>query len=103
MVDADELKKGQFYFLLLFYPSKIEIPYIKTYMYIGKNLYNDRESSGHEWYFQDPRSYLEHGSFLQFSEEIEHEKFLANKDVLFQMYDLKGLVERLSKIEGMRK
>jgi len=73
---------------------------IKTYIYVGKNLCTctKEESGGDEWYFQDPRSYFEYGRFLEFTEEIEHETFIANEDALFQMYDFNGLIERLLKI-----
>lgn len=81
---------------------------IKTLIYIGKNVYGRQEPSeenpsGDEWYFQDPQSYLEHGSFLKLSKEsrsqIEYEPFIVTKDAFFPMYHLKGLIERLGKIK----
>ena len=99
MVYANELKEGDYYFLLLFYPAKSEIPMIKTFIYVGKNLYAGEESSGDDWYFQEPRSYLEHGSLLQLKNDIKPEVFLANEDALSQMYDINGLIERLKKIK----
>lgn len=99
MIKPEDLTLGQFYFLLLFYHPKIEIPMIKTYIYVGKNLDADSgKSSEDEWYFQDPKSYLEHGSFVQLSKKIKHETFLANKDTLFQMCDINGLIKNLIKI-----
>ncbi len=99
MIKPEDLIEGQCYFLLLFYHPKIEIPMIKTFVYVGKNLYPVRKKKPEdEWYFQDPKSYLERGSFAQLSKKVKHEKFLANKDALFQMYDINGLIERLTKI-----
>ncbi len=93
-MDANDLKEGACYFLLLFYPSENEIPMIKTYIYLGKNIFG-RESSEDEWYFQYPRSYLEGSSDLG-------EGFLASEERLSSIYDLKGLIERLSKIKGCK-
>jgi hypothetical protein len=99
MMNPDELEQGQFYFLLLFYLSKIEIPMIKTFIYVGKNLEDKGNKTRDEWFFQDPRSYLEHGSFLQMPKEIKRKVFVADEDALFQMYDINGLIERLKKIK----
>jgi predicted RNA-binding protein with PUA-like domain len=98
LIKPDDLTTGDYYFLLLFYHPKYEIPMIKTFIYVGKNLYYEGTHKEDEFYFQDPRSYLEHGSFDAFDTEIEHETFFANHDVLLQMYDIHGLIERLAKI-----
>lgn len=98
MLHGDKIEEGACYFLLLFYPAERDIPMIKTFIYIGKNLEKSQESSGDEWYFQEPRSYLECGSFLQLKGVTEPEVFLANEDALSQMYTLDGLIERLKKI-----
>lgn len=99
-MDSNELVVGQYYFLLLFYPSKNEIPWIKTFIYVGKNLESKGNKKKDEWFFQDPRSYLQHGSFVQLSKKIKREIFVAETDTLFQMYDISGLTERLSKIKS---
>ena len=99
MIKPEDLVEGQCYFLLFFYHPKNEIPMIKTFIYVGKNLYaSGKKNPEDEWYFQDPKSYLERGSFVQLSKKIKHEKFLANKDTLFQMYDINGLIERLARV-----
>jgi len=72
---------------------------IKTLIYIAKNIYIREEPAEDEWYFQDPESYLEHGSFLHFSKEIEHEKLLVTKDSLVPLFDLAGLIEKLREIK----
>lgn len=99
MISPTQLKPGHSYFLLGFYHPKTEIPMIKTYIFVGVNLDGGKKSGGDEWYFQDPESYLKHGSFLQLSDKIEHNVLLANEDSLLQFYDLNGLIERLRKID----
>lgn len=97
-MNPNQLVPGQSYYLLGFYHPTKEIPMVKTYIYVGKNLEQGKKGLGDEWYFQDPESYLKHGSFVHLSDKIEHNVFLANEDSLLQFYDLNGLIERLRKI-----
>lgn len=100
MISPDRLVHGKCYFLLMFAHPRIEIPVIKTLIYIGKNVYPPETPSEDEYYFQDPESYLEHGSFLNLSKETEYKTLLVTKDSLFTMYDLKGLIGTLSEIKS---
>ncbi len=101
-----ELRDGECYFDLLFYHPDTDIPCIDTYVYIGKNVENRiRKSSDDRWYFQDPESYLKHGSFVSFSKRkrIKHTVILADEDLVCHMYDLDGLIQALNELrEGKR-
>ncbi len=99
MIDPNELIEGEYYFLLVFYKAKIRIPKIRTYIYIGKNVYGKDKAPSDEWYFQDPQSYLKHGSFLTFTKEVEHDRFLVTEDMLPIIYDLSGLIEELDEFQ----
>ena len=102
MVNPNDLVPGQCYYHLFFYhPRKIVVG-INTLFFVGKNLF-DEERSEDEWYFQDPESYLEHGSFMDFPEKIEHETLLFNEDALRFIYDLDGLIEEMKKIKEREK
>ncbi len=98
MIHPSQLVAGQAYYLLLFCDCSQKVPIIRTCIYIGKNLEARKKDARDEWHFQDPESYLKHGSFLQLSDKIEHDVLLANEDSLSQFYDLNGLIARLSKI-----
>jgi hypothetical protein len=83
-----------------FYDQKLTIPNIKTFIYVGKNLTSGKSGAGKDsWYFQDPKSYLEHGSFLQLPKKIKREIFIADADILLHMYDIQGLIKTLKKVQ----
>lgn len=94
MINPNELIRGQCYFLLLFYDSALKVPSIRTFIYIGRNL---QPTPGDKWYFQDARSYLRYGTYLDLPDNVEREVFIADKDTLTQMHDKKGLIEQLLK------
>lgn len=93
--------KEQYYFFVIFYDEKLKIPKIKTVIYIGKNLLTEKKfSKKDEWYFQDAGSYLEYGPFSHMSKEEKREVFALEKKDLSSVYDLKGLIDRLKKIQS---
>ncbi|RJP20811.1 MAG: hypothetical protein C4520_10680 [Candidatus Abyssobacteria bacterium SURF_5] len=98
MIDPEKLVPGKCYFHFAFCHPKLDIPRITTLIYVGKNLF-PQEASEDEWYFQDPESYLEHGSFINFKKKIEHERLLLTKDSLVAIYDLKGLIDQLKELK----
>ena len=100
MITEKKLIPGANYFLVIFYDRKLQMPNIKTYVYIGKNLYDDRNrSGGDEWFFQAPQLYLKQGDGQQVYKTIEKKFFIANEDILHHMYDLQGLIEVLEKVK----
>lgn len=100
MVDVTKLVHGERYFLLMFCDYELKIPKIKTFIYVGNNLYSDRDKSkGDEWFFQDPESYLVHGIFMELPDRIEREVLIANSDIVAHIYDIRGLINALEKVE----
>ncbi len=101
MIDKNILVRGKYYFLIYYHDSKNEIPIIKTYIYIGQNLISEESFMENEWFFKDVKSYLEHGDSLDLP-GVKHEIFVATEDVLSRMYDIDGLIEKLTAIRMRR-
>lgn len=104
MINPKDLISGKVYFLLGFYHPKLSIPMIHTYIFIGKNVFRDREdTSKDEWIFQDPESYIEYGCFLDLSEnqkkKIEPEIICFNEDTIQSIYDLNELISKLKELK----
>jgi tetratricopeptide (TPR) repeat protein len=99
MLTADELVQGNCYFTVMFYDEDLSIPHVRTYVYIGKNLLPKKSPiSANEWIFQDPQSYTKHGSFLNLPRKIKRELFIVDEDTLDIMYDINGLITKLSRL-----
>ncbi len=103
MIDPKDLISGKVYFQFGFFHPKIPIPMIHTYVFIGKNVFRNREDTSDEWVFQDPESYLEYGCFLDLSEN-QKRKFASeiicfNEDTLRSIYDLDELINKLKELK----
>jgi len=74
---------GKCYFLIYFYQAKTDIPEIKSLIYLGKNLNaKNRDHSINEWFFQDAKSFLQHGRLLKAQKKIQRELLIVNDDIL---------------------
>jgi hypothetical protein len=103
VVDKADLTVGAPYYICAFHDQELGIPKIETYIYVGQDLFDDdRGSRGSGWYFQDPVSYLEHGSFVGPSDASECELFRADEKTAELFCDLSELIARLSEIEPAR-
>ena len=58
------LEKGKAYFEIVFCLPEEGVPEIESYIFIGKNIFND-DKDGDEYYFQTPRSYYKHVTSLK--------------------------------------
>lgn len=102
MIRSDELVQGQHYFFVLYYDENGTIPMIRTFIYIGKNIFggHDKGESEDEWYFQDPDSYLQYGSLVSLSkaviEKVNPTFDALDEGSLHAVYDLNGLIHELS-------
>ncbi len=97
MVNPDDLVIEQCYFMKSFYDQNLKIPKIRTVIYIGKNIFEKRETD--EWYFQDAGSFMDHGNFLNMSKGKERDIFVLDKDALSLVYDLEGLISDLTELK----
>ena len=95
MVNNSDLKIGEYYFLLTDYPVDIEIPKIKTYIYIGKNIHKSDQSLEDEYYFQDPQDYFSGSSSLA-------NGLIVGEESIDIISDLTELISELQKIEKNR-
>jgi hypothetical protein len=100
MLQGETLIPGQHYFLCALCAANPKIPLVETYVYLGRNLDTKRARTpgADEWYFQDPQSYFAHGIFASLPPDIPHDTFVADRDSLRLMYDLAGLIDRLTKL-----
>ena len=93
---TEELREGECYFDMSFYDTRNDIPSIQTWIYIGKNLLKADATRGDRWYFQDPESYLRHGSFVGFTKKVKRAVLAAEELMVLSMFSLKGLAEALA-------
>lgn len=99
MAKAESLVIGKCYFLLSFYDKALKMPKIRTVIYVGKNVFEEKEEEN-EWYFQDAGSYLEHGSFLKIPKMEKRDVFILDKDSFSLIYDLGELISDLKEIKA---
>jgi len=95
----NQLREGECYFDISFSDTQSEIPSIETWIYIGKNLLTGEGPPDDLWYFQDPDSYLNHGSFVHLSEDTEHDVVTADEDAVLGFYSFDGLREALATLK----
>lgn len=109
MVEPKDLIPGSVYYMILFYDTELQIPNIRTLVYIGKNVLAGREDPlKDEWVFQDPKSYLKDGSIINIKSKKKkrdaHRKSLVvDEGTLYSIHDLDGLLERLIKLQKSQK
>lgn len=102
MINPNKLRVSECYFFVHFYDADpgLKYPDIETLIYVGKNLLDTgKEKDSDKWFFQDPESYLAHGSFLQLPEGIEREVVAIHEDSLATIYDIEGLIACLEKVK----
>jgi len=100
MIKPGDLKVNKFYFHLYYLTDKTKVPEIRTYFYLGKNLYEKESENKEEYYFQESESYQRLGSAL-IKKNFSKSKIilLPNEKSLFSWYDLQGLLEKLQSFE----
>jgi len=95
----DELKQGECYFEIGFCDTESEIPCIETWIYVGKNLSTGDDSRTDLWYFQDPESFITHGSFLNLPPDTPNEVITADADAVSGFFSFEGLQEALATLK----
>jgi len=103
---SSELKIGRVYFSCAWYAAKYPVPDIRTYVYIGKNIYEDREDkSQDEHVFEEPRKYFEKEILNGLSEDEKKEyetpeepyRMTIPEDSLEIIKDIDGLLDFLKR------
>lgn len=93
---VDELIEGESYFAISFWDTTSFIPSIQTWIYVGKNLLSSQTSNKPLYYFQDPGSFLAHGSFIFQNTQVERDMLEADEDTVSGLFSFKGLQTALS-------
>jgi hypothetical protein len=94
------LEKGKAYFEIVFCLPEEGVPEIESYIFIGKNIFND-DKDGVEYYFQTPRSYYKHGNFAEEKDKMDAAKrakaeiVLMNEDAIDSLYTMDSLIAEL--------
>lgn len=101
MIDPNKLVTGKHYFSFWYLDESSEKPEIKTYVYIGKNMLEARETE--EYYFQTADSYYEDGNVLDLPKDERPESYedcllLVSAKNLDVISDVDGLVQELKNI-----
>lgn len=98
--NCDKFIHGICYFEMFYCVPQLYIPEIKTYIFVGKNLYpDDEQSRASSWYFQDPKSYLLNGPFTAMEDSSRGDIVQVNRERLSIMYSLDGVISELQRIE----
>jgi hypothetical protein len=101
-MNPNELKIGHVYFSCGWSNRKYPVPVIGTYVYIGKNLYEDREDkSQDEFVFESPLKYFENDILNGLSEDDKEEydgpedptQMVISEDSLVIIKDIDGLID----------
>ena len=94
------LEKGKAYFEIVFCLPEDVVPEIESYIFIGKNIFND-DKDGDEYYFQTPRSYYKHGNFAEEKDKMDAAKrakaeiVLMREDAIDSLYTMDSLIAEL--------
>ena len=107
----NELKIGHVYFSCGWANRKYPVPVIRTYVFIGKNLYEDREDkSQDEFVFESPLKYFENDILNDLSEDNNEEydgpeeptKMVISLDSLEIIKDIDGLIDFIERTKKER-
>lgn len=105
----NELKIGHVYFSCGWSHRKYPVPVIKTYVFIGKNLYDDRENkSQDDFAFESPLKYFENDLLNGLSEEVNEEndgpeeptQMVIPEDSLEIIKDIDGLIDFIERTKN---
>jgi hypothetical protein len=100
MTEEIKFEPGQCYFMLGYCDRDLRIPDIETYIFLGRNVFGPQSED--LWYFQEARSFVEHGRVKTTSDpNYEHVMGIA-KDALSSFVDWRGLIEELTENKKMQ-
>ena len=94
------LEKGKAYFEMVFCLPADVVPEIESYIFIGKNIFNDDQHDD-EYYFQTPCSYYKHGNFAEEKDKMDAAKrakaeiVLMRGDTIESLYTMDSLIAEL--------
>jgi hypothetical protein len=86
-------------------PSRDVVPEIESYIFIGKNIFND-DKDRDEYYFQTPRSYYKHGNFAEEKDKMDAAKrakaeiVLMHEDTIDSLLTMDSLIAELKTLSA---
>ena len=99
------LEKGKAYFEIVFCLPEDVVPEIESYIFIGKNIFND-DKDRDEYYFQTPRSYYKHGNFAEDKDKMDAAKrakaeiVLMHEDTIDSLHTMDSLIAELKTLSA---
>lgn len=97
MVEKNKLIIGNYYYTALYYSEKHKISDIKTYVYIGKNMFTNVAAPDSDSYaFQEAKSYHKNGPYTPNGKVSLKKIFVTDADSLPIVLDLDGLIAHLT-------
>jgi hypothetical protein len=95
---VDSLIVGQTYFLLSYLDRRLQLPEITTYVYVGKNMFEEDDAESDEiYYFQSAASFVGSGLFHKNGHRKPSGITAVRGDSLIMIYDWPGLVAELDR------
>jgi hypothetical protein len=94
MSDEIKFEPGQCYFLLGYCDRELRIPDIETYIYLGRNVFGPQSEDC--WYFQEARSFVEHGLVTTTSDANFEHVMTITKEALSNFVDWSTLIAELT-------
>lgn len=96
----DVLEVGKTYFRLGYYDRNLSVPFLDTYVFVGKNLFKIGEVD--HWFFQTAQLYLE-GALASTLDECEEKGILGVPyESLDDLVDWDGLINELQENKRMQ-
>lgn len=100
MSDEINYEPGQCYFMFGYCDRDLRIPDIDTYIFLGRNVFGPKSED--RWYFQEARSFVEHGRITTTSDPNYEHVMAITKDALSNFVDWRGLIEELTENKKMQ-
>lgn len=94
MTNGTSFEPGQCYFLMGYCDRDLRIPDIETYLYLGCNIFGPQSEDC--WYFQEARSFVEHGPVRSRLDADWDRVMEVTRDGLSNFLDWWGVISELT-------
>jgi hypothetical protein len=98
MINPNDLKVGQCYFIVGFYDEGFRYPHIRTMFYIGESIFKNKVGKD-KWYFQNAELYLKRGIPKKESEAENLGVLALDESALPLVETIDSLIETLNDVK----
>lgn len=98
-MNKTQLVSDEIYFTVAFHDENLQIPDIKTYIFIGENILGENDEPT-AFFFQGAEKYISLGKWNPLHDAVEFDVLMMKEDFLEYVVDYTGLQEQ---IEFMKK